>query len=120
MSSNRFFPRKAFINDITNAQQSVVTFTENHDFLISEIVSFRVTKDFGMFEINNKSGKILDKTDNSITVNIDSTTWTTFDYSSLDMPGTTPPVCVPSASGVVKSEIPQTNLDDSFDNRRTD
>ena len=113
-----FYPRLAYISGITNASQAVITFTEDHTFTEGEIVSFRVGRPFGMREINEQRGKVLSLTDDTITVDIDSTLWTAFDYSVLDDPGTSPPCCVPSSSGVVpNSDLEQTNILDSFDHR---
>ena len=119
MATNRFYPQKSLINAITNAQQAVCTFTANHDFTIGQVVSFRVTKDFGMFQINNKKGLVVATTDDTVTVNIDSLDWDAFDFSLIDTVGTTPPSCVPCCSVKVPgSNPPQVNLDDTFDNRR--
>ena len=116
----RFFPRFSYVNDITNATQAVATFTEDHDFQVGEIVSFRVTKPFGMFQIDKKKGKVLAVTNDTITVDIDSSTWDAFDYSLINTEGTTPPVCIPCCSGVIPGSIPRTViLEDAFDNRRT-
>jgi hypothetical protein len=113
-----FYPRLAYISDVTNAVQATITFTEDHTFTVGEILSFRVTKDFGMVELNNLRGKVLSLTDDMVTVDVNTLTWTPFDYSSLDEPGTTPPTCVPSSSGVIPgSPLPQTNIYDSFDHR---
>lgn len=115
MVTNRFFPRKAYINAISNEKECVVGFTENHDYIVGEIVSFRVTPKFGMFEINKKRGKVLSKTDDTITVDVNTKDWTPFDYSALNDLGTTPPICVPVSSGVLNSVV---IIDDAFDNRR--
>lgn len=120
MVTNVIYPQKAFINDITNAQNAVVTFTEAHDFTLGEIVSFRVGKAFGMDEINNHNGRVLAFDSTTITVDIDTSFWSSFDYSVLDDPGTTPPVCVPVGSGKIPSTNPQKiNQQDAFDNRRS-
>ncbi len=119
MATNNFYPSLAYINAITNAQNAVVTFTENHEFTIGEVVSFRVTADFGMREINQKRGKVIATGSDNITVDVDTSSWTAFDYSALNTAGTTPPVCVPSSSSVVPgSNPPATNMLDAFDNRR--
>ena len=119
MATNRFFPRLSYINAITNAQEAVATFTEDHDFLVGEIVSFNVTPDFGMHQINQKKGKVIAITSDTITTDIDSTTWDIFDYSALDQPRTTPPTCVPCCSGVIPGQfVPTVIIDDAFDNRR--
>ena len=114
------YPRKAYINAITNAQEAAVTFTEDHDFTVGEIVSFRVTKDFGMYQLNNKRGKVISKTDDAITVNIDTSLWDAFSYALIDTAGTTPPLCVPSSSGVIDNiATPMYNIEDAFDRRNT-
>ena len=120
MSANAFYPRFAYISEITNAVQPTVTFTEEHDFTPGEIVSFRVGKDFGMSEINNKRARVLSIGSLTVVIDIDTSTWGTFSLDNLNEPGTTPPICVPSSSGVIpNSSIPQTNIFDAFDNRRT-
>lgn len=119
MATNSFYPDKAFINAITNETQAVVTFTANHEFTLGEIVSFRVTPDFGMSEINRKRARILAITDDSITVQMDTQTYTPFSFAKINDPQTTPPHAVASSSGVVPSSaIPKINLVDAFDNRR--
>lgn len=119
MSRNQIYPQKALINSITTAQECVTGFTADHDFTVGEIVSFRVTKNFGMFQINNKKGIVLSKTDDTITVNIDTSDWDAFDYSLLDTAGTTPPMCVPCCSTRIPgSNPPEVNIRDAFDNRK--
>lgn len=120
MATNRFYPRRREVSAITNASPCVVTFSDaDHDFTVGEYVSFRVTPDFGMVEIDHKRGLILAIGATDITVDIDTTTWTAFDISQLDAVGTTPPTCVPVASGVISGVEPiATSLIDIFDNRR--
>jgi len=114
----RNYPKIAYINAITNALNAVATFTADHDFTIGEIVSFRVTKSFGMREINNYRTKVLSKTNDTITVDLDTSTWTPFTYANINTAGTTPPICVPSCSGVIDNiTIPSYNLEDAFDKR---
>lgn len=120
MVTNVIFPQKAFINALTNAQQAVATFTVDHDFTLGEIVSFRVTRSFGMFQINRRRGTVVALTSDTITVTIDSSDWDAFDFSALDDPGTTPPMCVPCCSTRIPgSEPPQIAINDAFDNRRS-
>ena len=112
------YPRFAYISAITNAQNAVVTFTADHDFTLGEIIAFRVTDDFGMYEIDKQRSRVIALTNDSVTVEIDSTLWTAFSLDNLNEPGTTPPICVPSCSGVIPSNpIPEVNLEDAFDNR---
>lgn len=120
MSSNTFYPLLAYIQSISNSTQAVVEFTAPHDFTPGEIVSFRVGKQFGMYEINNKRAKVLVKTSTTIIVDIDSSTWNTFSLANLNNPGTSPPCCVPSSSSAIPfEENPIVNIQDAFDNRQS-
>lgn len=119
MANNAFYPRYSQISAITNDVQATITFTQEHDFTIGEVVSFRVGPQFGMSEINNKKARVLIATDDSIIVDINSQFWTPFTLANLNQPGTSPPICVPSASSVIPfQENASVNIEDAFDNRR--
>lgn len=120
MATNQFYPRYRNISAITNANPAVVSFSDaDHDFTIGEYVSFRVTRDFGMFQINERRALVTATAATTITIDLDSTSWDAFDLSNLNAVGTSPPLCVPCCSGVVPgTDIPETNLVDAFDNRR--
>lgn len=112
-----FYPAFSYIANITNEKQAVVTFTAPHDFTLGENVGFRVTAPYGMFEINNMIGRVLSLDTYSIRVDIESTLWNPF-VTPVSTIGTSPPVCVPSSSGIIPNLNPATiNLQDSFDNR---
>ncbi len=114
----RFTPRYRFITAITNSQHAQITFSADHDYSDGEIVSFRVSQPYGMVEMNNLQSKILSHTNDIIVVDIDSSFWTPFIYPVAGK--NTPPVCVPSASGIIPGSNPATvNLEDCFDNVRT-
>ncbi len=111
------YPRYGFITGISNANQAVVTVSDIHDFTDGEIVSFRVTRPFGMVEMNNKSALVLSHDNTTITVDINSNFFTPFIYPAVETK-VTPPVVVPSASGIIPGSNPETvTLYDSFDNR---
>jgi hypothetical protein len=128
---SRFYPRWAFISNISQASQAVVKFTGAHDFTPGEIVSFRVNSEFGMDEINNVQARVLSivnsASESSITLDLDSSGFTAFAFptSANAADGFSPAVVVPSSSGVVPDngsadvaqEPPGTNLRDAFDNR---
>ena len=114
---SQFYPRMRLVEDITNAQHAVVTCTEDHDFIENEIISMRVSKPYGMVEINNKQAKVISYTSDTITIDVDSTNFTAFSIPG-DLAETTPPCVVPSSSGVdLTSPVPRTILEDAFDNR---
>ena len=111
-------PNLQYINAITLGTTTTFGFTANHNFSAGENVSFRVSKPYGTQELNNKKGTILSLTSNTITVNLDSTNYTPFIYPVSGR--NTPPVCVPSSSGIIPNSSPPTvNLEDAFDNVRT-
>lgn len=103
---------------ITNTQQAVVDFGTEHPYTPGEFVSFRVSKPYGMVEINNRTGKVLAITNTTIMVNIDTTSFNSFIYppsGTVVVPAQT----VPAGSGVIPDSIPPTvNLEDAFDNRQ--
>lgn len=113
-----FIPRWKYITGITNAQYAVVTCDTNHNFSDGEYVSFRVSHPYGMSEINDLQAQVLSHTDDTITVDIDSSTWNNFIYPVSGK--NTPPVVVPAGSGIIPNSNPPTvNLQDAFDNIRT-
>lgn len=116
MTNNQFYPRMRYISDITNAQQAVVTCTEDHDFTVGEIVSFRVSPQNGMDQINNRQSKVISITSDTVTVDVETLLFDEF-IPGLDVK--IPPVIVPSASGILSDlYTPTVTLEDAFDNRR--
>ncbi len=103
---------------ITNAQYAVVDFGTAHPYTTGEYISFRVSKPYGMFQINNLRGKVISITQTTVTVNIDTTNFNTFIYPPIGEV-VVPAVTVPAGSGVIPGSIPPTvNLEDAFDNQR--
>ncbi len=108
-------PRYQYLIALSLGQTTIATFSADHNFTVGEIVSFRVSPPYGTKEINEKSGKVLSITPDTITVDIDSINFTPFIYP-VSGPNT-PPVVVPSASGVIPNYYPPTyTLFDVFDN----
>lgn len=102
---------------ITNEIAAEVDFGMEHPYSPGEIVSFRVSKPYGMIELNNKQARVLAITDTTITVEIDTRTFNAFVYPPVGLVEV-PALCVPAGSGVVPGlYTPTMNLEDSFDNR---
>lgn len=128
---NRMYPRWSYIANISAASQGVVYFTGKNDYTPGEILSFRVSSDFGMEQMNNVQARVLSVTNSStvssVTIDYDTSGFTAFAFplSATAAAGVSPAVVVPSSSGVVpdsgSATIPQipegTNLRDSFDSR---
>lgn len=109
-----FVPAYRFIANITQAQNAVVTFTATHTYTPGEILSFRVSNAYGMYQMNNLQGRVLSTTNTTVTLDIDSSSFNPFVTPSST--GAYPAMAVPSSSGIVPGSIPtQTNLQDAFD-----
>lgn len=109
-------PKYFYLSNITNAVRAVATFTEDHDYSIGEFISFRVSQPYGMREINNLRGKVIELTADTVTVDIETTFFTPFVYPVSG--DNTPPHTVPAGSGVIEYYTPTVNLEDAFDNLR--
>jgi hypothetical protein len=104
------------ITAITNSNPAVVTTSQTVPYTLGELVSFRVSQPYAMTQINNLVGLVLAVNGSSFTVNLNTTTFTPFQYPPV---GTViyPAVAVPAGSGVVpNSPIAMTNIEDAFDN----
>lgn len=111
-----FVPQYSVIQDIAQGQQTVVTFTEDSDFTNGEMISFRVSRASGMFELNNVQARVVSRTSDTITVDIDTSNFTPFVYLS-ENETQFPALVVPSGSGKVPNAFVATiNLEDAFDN----
>jgi hypothetical protein len=77
-----FYPRHRFISEISVASQAVVTMTVTHGYQIGQEVRFVVPAAYGMVEMDGLQGAIvaIDTTANTITVDIDSSTFTAFTF----------------------------------------
>lgn len=110
------FPSLQYIIGIELGQITVVTLLDEHLFTLGEIVSFRVSKPYGTVELNNVHAKVIALDDTTITVDYDSTGFTPFIYPVSGK--NSPPVVVPSSSGVLNDlYTPEYMLEDAFDRR---
>ncbi len=78
-----FYPRRRVITKITKAAQAVITLSVSHGYEVGQSIRLRVPAAFGMVEMDNLLATIVaidttPTTGNSITVDIDSTAFTTF------------------------------------------
>ena len=114
-SASTFYPASSLISAIQLGVTTVVTFTAPHDFTVGEVVSFRVSQQYGTVQLNNQQPTVIAISSSTITVPIDSRGYTPF-ISNPTNPQQLAMV-VPSSSGVVPGAfIAQTNLQDAFDN----
>ena len=95
-----FYPRKRTITKISQATQAVVTLSVTHGYTVGQLVRMHVPAEFGMTEMDGLSGTIVainttTTTGNTITLDIDSTAFTTFAWPVSSNLAFTPAECVP-------------------------
>lgn len=123
----RFYPRWRYIvplagsDGITKANNCVVSFSVAHNFTVGERVSFRVPTQYGMDEIDQKSGIVQSVTTYTITVDIDTSSFTTFAIPASAVTGTSPfspAIVLPAGAGPKPgANPPEVPLNAAFDNR---
>jgi len=111
-----FSPRRRFITAITKAASAVITLSVTHDFTAGQAVRVRVPAAYGMTEINDIIGNItaVSTANNTITVDIDSTAFTTFAFPLTAATPFTKAEVIPV--GETANATYQNNLDDAMDN----
>ena len=115
-----YTPYATSITNINNSQQAVVTVVETPPYTIGEIVSFRVSRPYGMFEVNNVQAKVLAVSGNDITVDLDTLGLNPFVYPPVGEV-VYPALVIPAGSGVIPGlYTPTVNLEDNFDNAPAD
>lgn len=78
----RFYPRSRYITAISQAASAVITMSVAHSFTVGEQIRIVVPSEFGMTQINNVLARItaVNYTNNTITVNVDSTGFSAFAF----------------------------------------
>lgn len=97
-----YSPRNRVITNISQASQAIVTFAVDHGYQVGELITFRVTSDFGMTEIDGLRGEIvaIDAADadgftNTVTVDIDTSAFTAFAWPASTAVPLTHPQAIP-------------------------
>jgi len=82
-----FYPRRRFIANITAAGSAVVTCTADHGLTVGQEVRIIVPAAYGMVEMDALKGTITAQSLNSLTIDVDSTAFTAFQFP---LPGVVP------------------------------
>lgn len=95
-----FYPRRRTITKITKASSAVVTLSVTHGYKVGQAVRFQVPADFGMVEMNGLLGTITainttTTSGNTVTVDIDSSAFTTFAWPLTAATAFTPAELIP-------------------------
>lgn len=77
-----YYPRRRFITAITAASSAVITLSVTHGYTVGQLVRVYVPSEWGMTQMNGQLGTItaINTTTNTITVNIDSSSYTAFAF----------------------------------------
>lgn len=87
------------IASISNSFPMIVTTIQDHHYSAGIRVRFQIPNQFGMVQLNEVESQVLSITNNTLTVNVDSSNFTPFAYPSPIPEAYTPPVVIPDASG---------------------
>jgi len=112
-----YYPRRRFISAISSGAAAEVTLTVTHGYTVGQEVRFQVPAAYGMTEINNLTGTItaVNTTTNTVTVDIDSSGFTSFSFPLTAAVPFTPAMMVPVGEA---AEDAYTNLlDDATENQ---
>lgn len=84
----------------------VVTTVNDHRYVIGMMVRFLIPVQFGMVELNNVTAQVISMTNNSLTINVDSTGFSVFGYPSPLPSAYTSPSIIPNSSGPYLPPLP--------------
>lgn len=94
------------ILSITNSYPMVITTDEDHGYVAGMDVTFLIPTQFGMTELNSKNAQVLSITDDTLTIDLDSSNFSVFSYPSPLPSAYTPPTVIPNASGKYLPPLP--------------
>ena len=94
------------IESITNSFPMIVTTVDDHGYVAGMMVAFLIPVQFGMVELNKLNAQVLDITDDTLIINLDSTFFSIFSYPSPLPSAYTPPSVIPNSSGPYLPPIP--------------
>lgn len=114
-----YYPRNRYITAITKAASAVVTLSVTHGYTVGQLVRLNVPEEFGMIEMDGLLGRItaISTANNTITVDIDSTSFTTFAFptSAVAAAGVSFAQVTPVGMAAISSVA--NDLDDATDNQ---
>lgn len=94
------------IASITQANPAIVTTINNHNYVAGMNVTFLIPFQFGMTQLNGLNIQVLSVTNNSLTINVNSTNFTPFAYPSPLPQAYTNPSVIPNSSGTYLPPLP--------------
>ncbi len=98
--------RTQVIDSITQAFPAVLTTVDDHDYPAGVNVTFLIPTQFGMMQLNGQNIQVLEVTNNTLTLNVDTRNYTPFAYPSPVPDAYTPPSVIPNSSGKYLPPLP--------------
>lgn len=90
-----FYPRNRFIAAITAANPGVITTTVSHGFTVGQKLSFRVSANYGMIELDGLTATVTAVAASTITTDIDTSGFTAFAWPLTAAVPITPAQVIP-------------------------
>jgi len=98
-----YTPRRRFLANVTQASSAVVTTTVDHGYTVGQKVRFSVSSPYDMIELDGLAGTITATTTSTFTVDIDTSSFTTFAFPlNADAPFT-PAQVIPFGEDVAEA-----------------
>jgi len=94
------------IASITQAYPAVLTTVVDHGYQAGINVTFQISPQFGMTQLNGLNIQVLSVTNNSLSINIDTSNFTPFAYPSPLPNAYTLPSVIPNSSGKYLPPLP--------------
>ena len=98
--------RTQTIESITQAFPAVLTTVDDHGYQAGINVTFLIPPSFGMVQLNSQNIQVLSVTNNSLSINIDTSNFTPFAYPSPLPNAYTLPSVIPNSSGKYLPPLP--------------
>jgi len=87
------------ILSITQSYPAILTTVNNHNYVAGMNVTFLIPKQFGMIQLNNLIVQVIELTNDTLVLDIDTSTFTPFAYPSPLPVAYTPSSVIPDSSG---------------------
>ena len=94
------------IATVTQANPMVLTTVYPHGYVAGMMVTFLIPPSFGMVQLNRLNVQVLIASTNTLTIQLDTTSFSPFAYPSPLPSAYTPPSIIPTSSGVYLPPLP--------------
>ncbi len=85
-SNTTYTPYLCYLSAVSTGATTAITTTQTHAFVVGNQVQFVIPKQWGISQLNGRSGIVTGVTSNTLTVNIDSRGYDAFNSASVALP----------------------------------